>query len=155
MTETTTQRPVRRRTAPQFRNRSGRVNYLIATDECGLAEVQALAATLPLCATGRMFVEVPDADAIGAVDVPPRMTVTWLPRQRGSRRAAAARGELLAGAVRAWSSEMLCQGEAAEVFLEGDYRGVAAAHDYLTESAGVDAAAIHSPERYGLGGRAR
>jgi NADPH-dependent ferric siderophore reductase len=154
MIDATAPSPVRRRAAAAAsRRRSERVLYLIATDECGLAEAQALCASLPLCATGRMFVEVPDADFVGALDLPPRMTVTWLPRDRGGRRATAGRGELLARAAGAWASEMLCDGAGAEVWLDGDYRGVSAVHEALVERAGVRPAGIRTPARYALGAR--
>ncbi|WP_317451773.1 SIP domain-containing protein [Microbacterium sp. NIBRBAC000506063] len=64
--------------------RQSRVQHLVTADEQSLAELEAFLATLPLCATGRVFIEVPDTESISHVDAPARMTVTWLARSRRS-----------------------------------------------------------------------
>src|SRR3546814_18562312 len=64
--------------------RHSRVQHLVTADENSLAELEALLATLPLCSTGRVFVEVPDESWIGQLSAPARMTVTWLERPRRS-----------------------------------------------------------------------
>ena len=135
------------------RRRAPLVRCLITADEHSVAEAQAILVTLPLCATGRVFVEVPDEAGIGILTAPPRMTVTWLPRSRiGDRRTPRQRGSLLEAAVQGWSSEMLCDGEGVRAWLRGDYRGVQAAHEVLTERAGIDPASVDAPESYSLGG---
>lgn len=129
------------------------VQHLITADENSLAELEALLVTLPLCAGGRVFIEVPDVDHLGAVTAPPRMTVTWLPRvrPRGVRHAP---GRLVARAATAWADEMLCtdaeDGPRTEATLLGGYLGTADIVDHLVERCGVDASAIHAPARYGL-----
>ncbi|MCP2031770.1 NADPH-dependent ferric siderophore reductase [Okibacterium sp. HSC-33S16] len=137
-------------------NHKHRVQFLIGGDESALPELEAVLSTLPLCATGRVFVEVESEDQIGTLDVPPRMTVTWLPRSRrsgapgsGSR---CVQGEAFSRAVRAWAGEMLCDDpEEAHVWLGGHYRGVAEAHEYLTTSLGVSADVVQTPPAYRLG----
>jgi len=80
------------------------VQYLIAADEHSLVELELALTTLPMCATGRVFVEVPDASWICDLDVPSRMTLTWLDRsRRGSWN-----GVALTRATTAWADEMLC-----------------------------------------------
>ncbi|MDL9980428.1 SIP domain-containing protein [Microbacterium sp. ASV49] len=132
--------------------------YLVAADETSLVELELLLATLPLCATGRVFVEVPDASWIAPVTAPARMTVTFLDRstrtgEPGTGRRCAS-GRALARAVTAWADEMLCSAEAeaevAHVHLLGGYLGTADIVEHLTERRGVPAAAIDAPERFGL-----
>ena len=137
-------------------NHKHRVQFLIAGDETALPELEAMLATLPLCATGRVFVEVESEDAIGTLSVPPRMTVTWLPRSRRSGAPGTGRtcapGEAASRAVRAWAGEMLCADpEEVHVWLGGHYRGVAEAHDYLTGDLGVSEEVIQTPPVYRLG----
>lgn len=142
---------------PVARRRAGesRVPHLITADQSSLADLQTLLATLPLCATGRVFVEVPDAAWIAPVTVPSRMTLTWLDRSRrsgasGSGRACAP-GEALARAATAWADETMCdEDDATRVFLLGGYLGTADIVDHLTERLGVARDSIHSPERFGL-----
>lgn len=143
--------------------RRAKVQYLITADESSLAELQATLATLPLCASGRIFIEVPDATAIAPIDVPSRMTVTWLPRAMrtgapGTGRACA-QGQAVARAANAWASEMLCRDDEASdsrdaiethVTLLGGFLGTADIVDHLTETLGVDPASIYAPERFGL-----
>ena len=87
--------------------RAARVQVLVTADESSLLDLQLLAATLPLCATGRVFIEVSDASQIAPIDLPPRMTVTWLDRSERSAEA----GELATRAAHAWATEMLCDAD--------------------------------------------
>lgn len=136
-------------------SRHTRVQHLITADEHALAELEALIATLPICSTGRVFIEVPDAAAIGEVAVPTRMTVTWLDRSRrtgapGTGRACAP-GQALARAVNAWADEMLCaDDDQTRIHLLGGYLGTADIFDHLTADLRLGAAGIHTPERFGL-----
>lgn len=138
-------------------SRRRRVQYLITADEHSLAS-EATLATLPLCAVGRVFIEVPETGDISVVSAPARMTVTWLPRARRSGAPGTGRrcapGEALTRAATAWADEMLCPESAdavhTEVILLGGYLGTADIADHLTGSLGVDAQAIHAPEHYGL-----
>ncbi|MEX8033497.1 SIP domain-containing protein [Microbacterium sp. 20-116] len=136
-------------------SRHTRVQHLVTADETSLAELEALLATLPICSTGRVFVEVPDASWIGSITAPARMTLTWLDRSRrggapGTGRGCAA-GEALARAVSGWAGEMLCcDDDATRVILLGAYLGTAEIVDELVTRHGVDAQAIHTPERFGL-----
>lgn len=136
-------------------SRHTRVQHLITADESSLAELEALLATLPLCSTGRVFVEVPDASWQAPVAAPARMTFTWLDRSVRSGDAgtgrACAPGQALARAVTAWADEMLCAGDdATRIHLLGGFLGTADIVDHLTTRNGVAAHAIHTPERYGL-----
>nr|WP_054687104.1 SIP domain-containing protein [Microbacterium sp. No. 7] len=132
-----------------------RVQHLITADETSLVELQALVATLPICSTGRVFIEVPDAGWIGVIDVPPRMVVTWLDRSRrtgdpGTGRACAP-GQALVRAATAWAGEMLCaEGDPTHVHLLGGYLGTADIFDYLTGTLHLDAGRIEVPARFGL-----
>ena len=147
----TTARAERRAT-----RRSAKAQHLIVADEASLAELEAALTTLPLYATGRVFIEVPDAESISTVTVPPRMTVTWLPRASrsgapgtGSR---CAQGAAAARAAIAWADEMLCDGagQSTTVTLLGGYLGTADIAEHLTERLGMDRARITAPERFGL-----
>ncbi|MDR2997785.1 MAG: SIP domain-containing protein, partial [Microbacterium sp.] len=99
----------------QRREARRRSHHLVTADENSLAELELFIATLPLCASGRIFIEVPEASDIGVIAAPGRMPVTWL--ARGSRTGAAgsgrlcAPGEALARATCAWADEMLCDPE--------------------------------------------
>ncbi|MDR6690553.1 hypothetical protein J2X55_001452 [Microbacterium sp. 1154] len=136
-------------------SRHTRVQHLVTADETSLVELEALLATLPICSTGRVFVEVPDASWIGSIAAPARMTLTWLDRSRrggapGTGRGCAA-GEALSRAVSGWAGEMLCcDDDATRVILLGAYLGTAEIVDDLVTRHGVDAQAIHTPERFGL-----
>ena len=136
-------------------SRHTRVQHLITADETSLAELEALLATLPICSTGRVFVEVPDAAWQADLDVPGRMVVTWLDRsartgEPGSGRSCAP-GQALARAVTAWADEMLCEeDDHTRIFLMGGYLGTADIVDHLTSRSGVAADAIHTPARFGL-----
>ena len=61
-------------------SRHTRVQHLITADESSLAELQVVLATLPICSTGRVFVEIPDASWQAEITVPSRMVLTWLDR---------------------------------------------------------------------------
>lgn len=136
-------------------SRHTRVQHLVTADETSLAELEVLLATLPLCSTGRVFIEVPDAAWIGAIAAPARMTVTWLDRSAragapGTARACAP-GEALTRAVSGWAGEMLCLADDhTRISLLGGYLGTADIVDELTARHGVSAEAIHTPERFGL-----
>ncbi|PRB08312.1 SIP domain-containing protein [Microbacterium sp. MYb64] len=136
--------------------RSTKAQHLIVADERSLAELEAELSTLPLCATGRVFIEVPDAESISAVTVPPRMTVTWLPRASRSGAPGTARrcaqGTAAARAAIAWADEMLCDGaeEHTTVTLLGSFLGTADIAEHLTERLGMDPARITAPERFRL-----
>ena len=134
--------------------RLSRVQHLVTADEHALPELEAFLATLPLCATGRVFIEVPDAESISFVEAPPRMTVTWLARSRrtgapGSGRSCS-RGAALSRATCAWADEMLCDENSAQthVTLLGGYLGTADIFEHLSAQAVVDPAHIHAPERF-------
>ncbi|GAA2984944.1 hypothetical protein JOD63_001853 [Microbacterium terrae] len=135
-------------------SRHTRVQHLITADEHSLADLEALLATLPICSTGRVFIEVPDATWQSEIVAPSRMVVTWLDRSRrsgapGTSRGCAA-GEALARAVTGWADEMLCiDDDQTRVNLLGGYLGTADIVDHLI-ALGVDAARIHAPEQYGI-----
>lgn len=147
----TTARAERRAT-----RRSAKAQHLIVADEGSLAELEAALATLPLCATGRVFIEVPDADAISTIAVPPRMTVAWLPRASRSGAPGTGRrctqGEAAARAAIAWADEMLCDGaeEHTTVTLLGGFLGSADIAEHLTDRLGVDPERISAPARFRL-----
>jgi NADPH-dependent ferric siderophore reductase len=159
---TTTSRETSRRRSSAAESRR-LAPFLLACDESATGELEAMIATLPLCASGRVFVEVASVDDIGLIDVPSRMTVTWLPRSARSGRpgtgSACGRGEALSRAVTAWADEMLCEpatDETAqpdvrvEVWLGGDYRGVAPTYEHLVHRLGVDASRVTAPAAYHL-----
>lgn len=151
MTTTTRIRTARaqRRAALQ-----ARVQHLVTADEHSLAELEAYLATLPLCATGRVFIEVPDSASISRVEAPARMTVTWLARSRRSGAPgtgqACARGAAVARATCAWADEMLCDDADAHITLLGGYLGTADIVEHLTDRLGIAPERIHAPERFGL-----
>ncbi|WP_136055891.1 SIP domain-containing protein [Microbacterium sp. K24] len=144
-----------RSTRAQRREARRRAHHLVTADEHSLADLEMFLATLPLCASGRIFIEVPDASDIGVIDAPGRMTVTWLARgQRsgapGSGRSCAP-GQALARATCAWADEMMCDGEIeTHVTLLGGYLGTADIVDHLTTTLDIAPALIHAPERFGL-----
>ena len=132
-----------------------RAHHLVTADENSLAELEAFLATLPLCASGRVFIEVADASDIGIVEAPARMTVTWLARSArtgapGTGRACAP-GQALSRATCAWADEMLCdEGIETNVTLLGGFLGTADIVEHLTANLEVPAERIHAPERFGL-----
>jgi hypothetical protein len=129
--------------------------YLVAADESSLAELELLLATLPLCATGRVFVEVPDTSWTVPIQAPARMTVTWLDRsvrtgEPGTGRRCA-HGRALTRAVTGWADEMLCaSAEGVRIHLLGGYLGTADILEHLTDGLGVPVEAITTPARFGL-----
>lgn len=139
-------------------HRDDRVQFVVTADETSLAEVQSELSLLPLCAKGRVFVEVPEPKDIFALQVPMRMTVTWLPRSVRAGRPGTgepcAPGQALRRAVRAWSAEMLCDGPGeTQAILTGGYQGVSDVYDVLTIRAGMPAEHITSPSGFGLNTR--
>lgn len=135
-------------------SRHTRVQHLITADESSLADLEVLLATLPICSTGRVFVEVPDASWQADIVVPARMVLTWLDRSQrsgapGTGRGCAA-GEALSRAVTAWADEMLCvDDDETRIHLLGGYLGTADIVDHLT-TMGISAQSIHTPAQYGL-----
>lgn len=136
-------------------SRHTRVQHLITADETSMVELETLLATMPLCSTGRIFVEVPDASHIRDLDVPARTVLTWLDRSRrtgepGTGRACTP-GVALTRAVTAWADEMLCgDDDHTRIHLLGGYLGTADIVDHLVEHLGVAPDSIHAPERFGL-----
>ncbi|WP_110588344.1 SIP domain-containing protein [Microbacterium suaedae] len=128
--------------------RHARVQHLVVADEHALAEAEAMLATLPLCASGRVFLEVPDASWIGRIAAPARMTVTWL--DRSVRRGAPGTGELckpgtaMTRAAIAYADEVLCDENANDthVTLLGGFLATADVVEHLTSANGIDRASI-------------
>ncbi|WP_249776516.1 SIP domain-containing protein [Leifsonia sp. C5G2] len=119
-----------------------RVQYLVVGDETSLGALEAELALLPLCARGRVFVEVADASQIVPLASPLRMTVTWLPRSRRSGRPGTgeqcAPGEAAVRAVRAWCDEMLCDGPGAtRAVVAGGFTLAADVREHLAEVVGM------------------
>ncbi|MCC2029268.1 SIP domain-containing protein [Microbacterium sp. YMB-B2] len=132
-----------------------RSHHLVTADENSLLELETFLATLPLCASGRVFIEVADATDIGVIDAPARMTVTWLARSSRSGAPGSGRsctpGTALARAACAWADEMLCDSELpTHVTLLGGYLGTADIVEHLTGSLDFPAEMISAPERFGL-----
>lgn len=130
-------------------------HYLVTADENSLAELEAFLVTLPLCASGRIFIEVPDASDISVIAAPARMTVTWLARSSRSGAPGTGRscapGAAIARATCAWADEMLCDGaNPTHVALLGGYLGTADIVEHLTSALDVPASTIYAPERFGL-----
>ncbi|WP_406249687.1 SIP domain-containing protein [Microbacterium sp. M] len=132
-----------------------RSHHLVTADENSLADLEVFLATMPLCATGRIFIEVADQTDIGTVQAPPRMTVTWLARSARSGAPGTGRvcapGTALSRATCAWADEMLCEdGAATNITLLGGYLGTADIVEHLTIALNVPASSIHAPEQFGL-----
>lgn len=130
-------------------------HHLVTADERSLADLEIFLATLPLCASGRIFVEVPTVADIGVIDAPGRMTVTWLAREQRSGAPGTGRscapGQALARATCAWADEMLFDDEfETRVTLLGGFLGTADIIDHLTTVLDVEPTQIHAPERFGL-----
>ena len=135
-------------------SRHTRIQHLITADESSLAELEALLATLPICSTGRVFIEVPDASWLADITAPSRMVVTWLDRSQRSGAPGTGRGcgagEALTRAVGAWAGEMLCaEDDQTRIHLLGGYLGTADILDHLV-ALGVRADTVHTPAQYGL-----
>ncbi|HEY5223713.1 MAG TPA: SIP domain-containing protein [Microbacteriaceae bacterium] len=134
-----------------------RAQYLVIGDETSLAQLQSGLALLPLCARGRVFVEVGTPQDEFILGVPLRMTVTWLPRSARAGRPGTAThcapGEAVARAVRAWTAEMLCDGPGStHAILTGDYRAVAGIYEHLVEDVAMPVSSIATPSAFGLSG---
>lgn len=138
------------------RARATSVQHLVAADETTLADLEGMLATLPLCATGRVFIEVADDADVRVLTAPSRMTVTWLPRSSRSGTPGTgeqcARGVALTRAVTAWADEMLCDesDDKTHVTLMTGFLATADIVDHLTERTGFAAERIHTPEQFGL-----
>lgn len=140
--------------------RRSRVQFLVTADESSLTDLEALLATLPICAMGRVFVEVADASQIVDLDVPSRMTLTWLDRSRRSGLPGSAQrcttGAALTRAVTGWADEMLCdeasldERERTTVYLLAGFLSTADILDHLTEGLEIPVDRIHTPVRFGL-----
>lgn len=135
-------------------SRHTRVQHLITADESSFAELQAVLATLPICSTGRVFIEIPDASWQADIVVPSRMVLTWLDRSQRSGAPGTGRGctpgQALSRAVTAWADEMLCaEDDETRIQLLGGYLGTADIVDHLT-AMGIAPQAIHTPAQYGL-----
>lgn len=144
-----------RSTRAERRAARRRSHHLVTADENSLAELEVFLTTLPLCASGRIFIEVPQASDIGVIEAPGRMTVTWLARgdrsgAPGTGRACAP-GQALARATCAWANEMLIDDEfETHVTLLGGFLGTADIIEHLTSTLDVEPTQIHAPERFGL-----
>ncbi len=127
-----------------------RVQFLVVGDETSLAELEAELALLPLCARGRVFVEVADASQIVPLATPMRMTVTWLSRSQRSGRPGTgercAPGDAGARAVRAWCDEMLCDGPGeTRAIVTGGFTLAGEVRDHLLHTVGMAPAAVSAP----------
>lgn len=127
-----------------------RVQFLVVGDESSLSELEAELALLPLCARGRVFVEVGDASRVVPLATPMRMTVTWLARSRRSGRPGTgercAPGEAGTRAVRAWCDEMLCDGPGeTRAIVTGGYSLATEVRDHLIHAVGMSPAAVSAP----------
>lgn len=47
-----------------------RAHHLVTADENSLTELEVFLTTLPLCASGRIFIEVPTVADIGVIEAP-------------------------------------------------------------------------------------
>lgn len=135
-----------------------RVQYLVVADASSLDQLELEIAALPLCARGRVFIEVDRPEDISKVTVPLRMTVAWLTRSTRAARAAGTvlrpRGQAIERAVRAWTAEMLCDSAGAtRAILSGDYNTVSDLYDHLVTEIGMPVAHIATPASYRLNAR--
>ncbi|TAM67540.1 MAG: hypothetical protein EPN48_12930 [Microbacteriaceae bacterium] len=138
-------------------HRDDRAQYLVVADETSLTQLRSELALLPLCARGRVFIEVAAPEDEFVLDVPLRMTVTWLPRStRTGRPGTATRcapGEAVRRAVTAWTAEMLCDGPGSTTaILTGDYRAVAGIYEHLVEDVAMPVSSIATPSMFRLSG---
>jgi NADPH-dependent ferric siderophore reductase len=129
-----------------------RVQFLVVGDETSLTELEAELALLPLCARGRVFVEVAEQSGIVPLSAPIRMTVTWLVRAHRSGRPGTAErcapGEAATRAVRAWSAEMLCDGPGAtRAIVTGSWSLVTEVRELLVDEAGLHPEAVSPAPR--------
>lgn len=124
-----------------------RVQFVVVGDESSLTELEAELALLPLCARGRVFVEVEDDTQVVPLAAPIRMTVTWLARASRSGRPGTGercpRGEAATRALRAWTAEMLCDGPGAtRAILTGADLLVTEVRDHLLDAVGMTPDAV-------------
>ncbi|GAA1445723.1 SIP domain-containing protein [Leifsonia poae] len=127
-----------------------RVQFLVVGDESSLPQLEAELALLPLCARGRVFVEVESPDDVSVLTTPLRMTVTWLPRARRSGRPGTsepcAKGVAATRAVRAWTAEMLCDGAGeTRAIVTGGFELVSEVQEHLRDEVGMSADAVIAP----------
>jgi NADPH-dependent ferric siderophore reductase len=127
-----------------------RVQYVVVGDESSLTDVEAELSILPLCARGRVFVEVDDASLIVPIAAPLRMTVTWLTRGTRSGRPGTgercARGEAATRAVRAWAAEMLCDGPGStRAVVTGGFDLVSDVRELLLDEVGMPSESVLTP----------
>ncbi|UCR90520.1 SIP domain-containing protein [Mycetocola spongiae] len=154
------------RAAHSASDHAHRLAHLISGGLSDLPEIEALLATLPICATGRVFIEVDTPEQVSQLGAPSRMVVSWLVRSERSGAPGSglpcAPGQALGRAVIGWAGEMLCSPEVepaeaheprAQVWLAGHFSAVADSYDYLTDTLGMDPAHIHTPRKYGIGSR--
>ncbi len=130
-----------------------RVQFLVVGDESSLAQLEAELALLPLCARGRVFVEVATDDDVSELAVPLRMTVTWLPRERRTGRPGTsepcAKGQAATRAVRAWTAEMLCDGPGeTRAIVTGGFALVSEIEEHLRAEVGMASDAVIAPVRF-------
>ncbi len=132
-----------------------RVQYLVVGDESSLAELESELALLPLCARGRVFVEVDRPEDFSLLSTPIRMTVTLLARSHrggapGTGRTCP-RGQAGLRAVKAWTAEMLCDGPGeTHAILAGGYALVADVYDHLVDEIGMRPDAVSAPAAFRL-----
>lgn len=127
-----------------------RAQFLVVGDETSLTELEAELALLPLCARGRVFVEVGEPAEIVPLAAPMRMTVTWLVRSERSGRPGTAQpcahGEAATRAVRAWTAEMLCDGPGStRAIVTGAWPLATEVGEHLVERAGMEPGAVSLP----------
>lgn len=127
-----------------------RVQFLVVGDETSLTELEAELALLPLCARGRVFVEVAEASEIVTLAAPIRMTVTWLVRAERSGRPGTAQrcapGEAATRAVGAWAAEMLCEGPGStRAIVTGSWALTTEVGEHLVEVVGMEPDALSLP----------
>lgn len=124
--------------------RHARAQHLVVADERSLADLELVLATLPLCASGRVFIEVPDQTWICRLQAPLRMSITWL--DRSVRRGAPGTAELcrpgtaMTRSAIAYADEMLCDDEShgTNITLLGGYVATADIVEHLTGTIGID-----------------
>lgn len=124
--------------------RHARAQHLVVADERSLADLELVLATLPMCASGRVFIEVPDKTWICRLQAPLRMTITWL--DRSVRRGAPGTAELcrpgtaMTRSAIAYADEMLCGDEThgTNITLLGGYVATADIVEHLTGAVGID-----------------
>ncbi|MFF1877774.1 SIP domain-containing protein [Leifsonia sp. NPDC058230] len=127
-----------------------RVQFLVVADESSLPQLEAELALLPLCARGRVFVEVERPEDAVQLSTPMRMTVTWLARSRRSGRPgtgeSCSRGEAVTRAVRAWTAEMLCDGPGeTRAIVLGGFELATEVQEHLVGEVGMAPAAVTAP----------